>query len=154
MWMVCTHVYVSMYMCMHMYTCICICVYVYIYVIHMCIYIFIDVLYIYQTTLPFAVVSWLHVHWVRIWCSASSEDANLFPVSTMYIDSTTTHFGDPPNNVGFIGLSLGLILTNHLENKATCISLKIATNQHHLSAVWNFKLCFQKNANSPEIILF
>ena len=69
------------HMCMCLCTCVCICihvyvyVYVYIYVIH--IYIIIDVLYIYQTTLPFAVVSWLHVHWVRISCSASSEDATV-----------------------------------------------------------------------------
>ena len=47
----------------------------------------------------------------------------LFPVNwdVNHADSTTTtHFGDPPNNVGFIFGAY--MVTNHLENKATCIS--------------------------------
>ena len=97
------------------YTCVCVYVHVYAYVymyspsMNIYIYIYICDIYIYSSMYYTSIK--LHCH--LLLCLDST-----FIGSGFHADSTTTtHFGDPPNNVGFIFGAKNL--TNHLENKAT-----------------------------------
>ena len=115
------------HMCMCLCTCVCICIHVYVYV-----YVYIYVIHIYIYSSMYYTSIKLHCH--LLLCLDSTFIGSgfhvrhprkmlLFPVNwdVNHADSTTTtHFGDPPNNVGFIFGAY--MVTNHLENKATCIS--------------------------------